>query len=100
MRVPDSAVAINNDVVVLNLLPRKIVLRDDDSRRASARARRDFQIEAMRGLAAEIDAREIFGEPLCDGGVYGRPPVLADQPLRLHVRSEEHTSELQSLRHL
>ena len=49
------------------------------------RTRRGFQLEAMRRLAAEIDAGEIFREPLCDGWVYGRPPVLADQPLRLQV---------------
>jgi hypothetical protein len=85
MRVPDHALGIDDDVVGLNLLPREIVFRDDDSRRASGRTRPAFQLELVPGLAAEIDAREIVREPLGNGGVYRRPPVLAGEPLRLHV---------------
>ena len=79
MRVPDHAVGIDDDVVRLNLLPREIVFGDDDVASRVRLGRGEvFQLEAMRRLAAEIDAGEIFREPLCDGWVYGRPPVLAD----------------------
>src|SRR5258708_24617581 len=85
MREPDHAGRIDNDVVGLNLFPRKIVFRDDDPRRASGRTRRDFGLEVMRRLPAEIDTREIVRELFYDGTVDGRPPVLADEPLWLQV---------------
>src|ERR1035441_1055253 len=37
--------------------------------------------------------------PSCTGSRRGRRPILLSPPVR-HSRSEEHTSELQSLRHL
>ena len=85
MREPDHAGGIDNDVVGLNLFPRKIIFRDDDPRGASGGTRGDFGLEVMRRLPAEIDAREIVRELFCDGRVDGRPPVLADEPLWLQV---------------
>ena len=38
MREPDAAVAIDDHVVRLDLLPRQIVFGDDDARRAAGRA--------------------------------------------------------------
>src|SRR6516165_1917420 len=83
MREPDHAVRVDDNVMGLNLRPRQIVFRDDDTSCASDRTRRDFQIEVTRGFAAEIDAREIVGKALRNGRVDVRPPVLAHQTLRL-----------------
>src|SRR5262249_57852915 len=56
-----------------------------DRGRAPRGRRRNSGREAMRRLAAEIDAREILREFFGDGGIDVRPAVLADEPLRLQV---------------
>ena len=87
MRVPDHAVGIDDHVVRLDLLARKIVFGDDDAGRAAGRPRRGLELEAdAPRVGAEIDAGEIVGEFLRHvGRIHRRAPVRADQPLRLHV---------------
>ena len=86
MREPDHAVGIDDDVMGLDLPPRQIVFRDDDLGGAALGARKLLDLERMRRASIQVDAREIFGEFLRDGGRHRRTPVLADQPLRLQVR--------------
>ena len=48
--------------------------------------RRGLEFEAMLGAAVEIECFEIAGEAVRQRRIDRRAAVLADQPLRLHVR--------------
>ena len=86
VRIPDHAVGIDDHVVGLNLLSGQIIFGDDDARSAAGRTRRHLEVEAVLGLAAEIERRKIVGDALRRGRIDGGAAVIAVEALRLHVR--------------
>src|SRR5438045_5266996 len=72
------------------------------TRRSSDLGAAEPAVELLRLLELLVDLRQLGVLPVpraASHGAHARAPDLG-QPIRVDRRSEEHTSELQSLRHL